>query len=299
MITTHIGEIAALFTAVCWTITATAFESAGKRIGSLSVNLIRLIMALIFISFFTLFSRGLLLPSDASASSWIWLTISGLIGFVLGDLFLFQAYVEIGSRVSMLIMSTAPPITALLGFIIMGERLSVMHIAGMLVTIGGIALVILVKNTDERSVEFSQPIKGLVYAFIGALGQALGLILSKYGMGSYNPFAATQIRIIAGLIGFAILITYHRKWNDLLMGIKDSKAMLYTSLGALFGPFIGVSLSLVAIKYTTTGAASTIMSIVPVMIIPVSFFIMKERITSKEVFGAFITVCGVSLLFMN
>src|SRR5665811_531803 len=106
MFQSHLGEMAALAAALCWTITAVAFETAGKKVGSISVNLIRLVLAFVLISVYNLFSRGMLLPIDASSSTWLWLTFSGIIGFVIGDLFLFQAYVEVGARISMLIMST-------------------------------------------------------------------------------------------------------------------------------------------------------------------------------------------------
>ncbi|MCT4566495.1 MAG: DMT family transporter [Maledivibacter sp.] len=298
MIESHLGEIAALGTAICWTVTSISFELAGRKIGSLSVNLIRLIMAFFLIGTFTLFTRGMFLPLDASSDVWIWLSISGLIGFVLGDLFLFQAFVEVGARISMLIMASSPPITALLGFIIMGEVLTSQQLIGMLITISGIATVILVKKSGNKKLEFSHPVKGLTYAFLGAFGQSLGLILSKKGMGNYNAFAATQIRIISATIGFLIVITILNKWPNIKTAVKDSDAMAKVSIGAFFGPFLGVSLSLIAVKFTTTGVASTLMGIVPVLIIAPSIIIFKEKIGSKEIIGAIVTVAGVSLLFL-
>jgi len=298
MFQSHLGEIAALATALCWTITAVSFEAAGKKVGSISVNLIRLIIAFILISIYNLFSRGMILPIDASNSTWLWLTFSGIIGFVIGDLFLFQAYVEVGARISMLIMSTVPPITAITGFILMGEKITTLGLAGMIITIAGIALVILTKNPSNKKVRLSHPIKGLAYAFIGALGQAFGLVFSKFGMGSYNPFAATQIRIIAAIIGFSIVISVLNKWGELFVAVKDRKAMKYISIGSLFGPFAGVSLSLLAVQHASTGIVSTITSITPILLIPVSIIVFKEKIFSREIFGAIITLFGITLLFI-
>ncbi|WP_425445916.1 DMT family transporter [Dethiothermospora halolimnae] len=294
----HIGEIIALFTAICWTVTSTSFELAGKKIGSLSVNFIRLIMAFFLLGVFTLITRGMFVPLDATVDNWTWLMVSGLIGFVVGDLFLFQAFVEVGARISMLIMSASPPITALLGFIIMGEVLTIKDLIGMTVTIIGIALVILMRSPGKKKMQLSHPIKGVSFAFLGAFGQSLGLILSKFGMGDYNAFAATQIRIIAGIIGFIIVFTIMKRWKGLKVAITNKDAMKKVSIGAFFGPFLGVSLSLLAIQYTTAGVVSTITAIVPVLIIPSSILIFKEKVTSKEIIGAFITVAGVSLLFI-
>ena len=298
MFQSHLGEMAALATALCWTITAVTFETAGKKVGSISVNLIRLVFAFVLISIYNLFSRGMILPIDASGFTWFWLTFSGIIGFVIGDLFLFQAFVEVGSRISMLIMATVPPITAITGFIIMGERITSLGLAGMLITIIGIALVILTKNPDDKKVRLSHPIKGLIYAFIGALGQAFGLVLSKFGMGSYDPFAATQIRIIAAIICFSIVITISKNWGKVFVAFKDMRAMKYISIGSLFGPFIGVSLSLLAVQHASTGIVSTITSITPILLIPVSIIVFKEKVFPREIFGAIITLVGISLLFI-
>jgi drug/metabolite transporter (DMT)-like permease len=298
MLGAHLGEVAALATALCWTVTALAFESAGKKVGSLPVNLIRLIMAFFLLSIYSFINRGLILPTDASGSTWAWLSFSGLIGFVIGDLFLFQAYVEIGSRISQLIMSTVPPITAITGFILMGEEISPVGIVGMVITIFGIALVILTKSSDDKRVRFAHPIKGLLYAFIGALGQAFGLVLSKLGMGNYDPFAATQIRIIFAIVGFAIVITLTKNWGKFNLAIKDTSAMKRISLGAFFGPFLGVSLSLLAVQHAPTGIVSTITSITPILIIPAAVFIFKEKITPRETLGAIISLVGIGFLFL-
>jgi drug/metabolite transporter (DMT)-like permease len=298
MLQSHLGELAALITAVCWTLTAIAFESAGKKVGSLAVNIIRLVIAFILLSIFTFFTRGIGLPIDASGSNWLWLLISGMIGFVIGDLFLFQAYVLIGSRISLLIMSAVPPITAITGFLLMGERITVLGMLGMFITIGGIALVILSRSADEKKVKLAHPAKGLLFAFIGALGQSFGLVFSKLGMGDYNPFAATQIRIIAAFIGFSIVITVGKRWKEVFASFQNKIAMRNTVIGSFFGPFLGVSFSLLAVQHAATGIVSTITSISPILIIPASIMIFKEKVLPKEIIGALITLVGVALLFI-
>ncbi|MFP4025419.1 MAG: DMT family transporter [Thiohalospira sp.] len=306
MFQTHLGEFAALLTAGFWTITAIAFESAGKKVGSLSTNLIRLFMAFIFIGIYGLITRGSFIPFDASAHNWMWLSLSGLVGFVIGDLLLFEAYVVVGSRVSMLIMSLTPPITAFIGWLIMDEVLTMQNIAGMVLTITGIMLVVVErkshklgeKSKKNNKMKFSYPIAGLLLAFGGAVGQGTGLVLSKFGMQDFDPFAATQIRVITGFTGFAILFIFLKRWKKVLEALKNKKAMSRVSVGAFFGPFLGVSFSLLSVKHTTTGVASTIMAIVPVLIIPPAVIFFKEKITLKEVIGSVIAVGGVALFFL-
>ncbi len=292
------GELAALATALCWTVTSIAFESAGKKVGSLPVNLIRLILAFFIIGVFSYFRKGLFIASDATIEAWGWLAISGLIGFVIGDLLLFQAFVIVGARVSMLIMALTPPIAAFFGWIILDEKMSVFNLIGMTITILGISMVILAKEKNESKVKIKYPIKGILFAFGGAVGQGLGLVFSKLGMKDYDPFLATQIRIIAGIIAFAFLFSVLKKWKATFSALKNKKAMVGISIGSVFGPFLGVSLSLLAIQYTTTGIASTIMSIVPVLIIIPAVIIFKEKIVAKEILGAIIAFAGVVLFFI-
>jgi len=293
----NLGEIAALLTAFCWTLSGIAYEKAGKKVGSLVVNYIRLIIGFIFVSLYSLATRGLFFPMDATYHNWIWLSLSGFIGFFLGDLFLFQAYVEVGTRISLLIMASSPPLTALLEFIFLKEKLDVISLLGMLITILGIAIVILSKE-EGKKIKINHSKKGLICAFLGALGQAIGLIISRIGMGNYNPLAATQIRIIAGFIGFNILIIFLKKFKQVKIALKDKKAMQEITIGSLFGPFIGVTLSLVSLQYTSAGISSTISSITPVTIIPFSVFLFKEKVKLKEILGAIISVMGVAILFL-
>ncbi len=306
MFSNHIGEYAALLTAVFWTVTALAFERASRKVGSLSVNIIRLTMALFFLGFYTLISRGMFLPLDATGFQWLWLSLSGLVGFVLGDYFLFKSYEVISARISMLIMALAPPIAALISWIALDEKLTAKQGLGMLLTFAGIALVILkrevsVDEDDEstrKKVKLNYPLVGLLLAFGGAVGQAGGLVLSKIGMQDYDVVSAVQIRVITGIFGFVLMFLFLNRWNELFNAVRNVGAMKRISLGAVFGPFLGVTFSLISIRYTSTGVASAIMSIVPVIIIAPAILIFKEKFNGKELIGALITVGGVMLFFL-
>ena len=290
------GEVAALATAFCWTVTSMAFESAGKRIGSLAVNLIRLVLAFFFLAGFCWITRGQPLPTDASAHAWTWLSLSGIAGFTIGDLCLFRAFVILGARLSMLLMALVPPMTALIGQALLGEQLGALDWTGMSLTVAGVAWVVLERRPAEQgSSRISRT--GILLGVIGAVGQAVGLVLSKYGMGEYDAFAATHIRIIAGIAAFLVVFTVIGWWPNVASALRHRSGMSYTGLGAVFGPFLGVSLSLVAVKYTETGVAATIMALVPVMIIPPAILINKERVSARAIAGAVIAVGGVVLLF--
>jgi drug/metabolite transporter (DMT)-like permease len=293
----HAGELAALATACCWTVTALAFEAAGRRIGSLALNLIRLVPALVLLSLYSWLVRGVAFPVDASPHAWLWLSLSGVVGFTVGDLCLFRAFVRLGARVSMLLMATVPLLTTVLGLLIMGELLSVRQLLGMLLTVTGVSSVALERRPDEAGQLRRLPLDGILLALGGAAGHALGLVLSKLGMGSYDAFAATQIRVLAGIVGLSVVFTVIGWWPRVRTALADRRALVPTGIGAFFGPFLGVSLSLVAIKYTYAGVAATLMALVPVLIIPVSVLLFGEKVSRTAVLGALVAVAGTALLF--
>ena len=293
MLTTHVGEFAALGVSVCWTMSALFFQKAGDKIGSLSVNFIRLAMAFLLLGITTFFTRSMFLPFDATVYQWFWLGLSGFVGFFLGDLFLFKSYSVIGSRTAALIMSFAPMITAIIGWFFLSEKLSALNMIAIFVSLSGIVIAI-----ANKKMRLNIPFKGFLLAFGGALGQAGGLILSKKGMGDYDPIAATQIRAIFGLISFVILITYLGRWGKVKEASKHNSGMKSVLVGSFFGPFIGVALSLFAIQQTKTGIASTLMALVPILIIWPSAIMFNEKIKPQHIIGALISIIGASLFFL-
>ena len=197
----------------------------------------------------------------------------------------------------MLIMTLVPPITALFSFIILGERLTLFHYLGMTLTFTGIAMAIFSRNGKGEKFSLKLAPIGILYAFGGAVGQALGLVLSKFGIKNYDPFAATQIRIIAGIFGYTILVTVLARWGNVIEATRNKAGMMLTTLGAFFGPFLGVSFSLIAVKYTEAGIASTIMALVPVFIIFRLFYCLNKKSLFLS-FWSYCECCGVALFFL-
>jgi drug/metabolite transporter (DMT)-like permease len=246
--------------------------------------------------------RGLPLPTDASAHAWLWLSISGLVGFTFGDLCLFRAFVVLGARLSSLMMALVPPLTAVIGWALLGEVLGGRELAGMALTVGGVVWALRermrrVGGRPGRAAPPAPTLAGVALGFGGALGQAGGLVLSKLGMGGYDALAATQIRVLAGAAGYAVLFTAIGRWPRVVRALADRRAMAHTAVGAFFGPFLGVSLSLLAVQHTLTGVAASIMATTPVLIIPVVVLLGRERVGPGGWLGAALAVAGVALLF--
>ncbi|MDR1202131.1 MAG: DMT family transporter [Tannerellaceae bacterium] len=314
----YTGELISLGVAVSWTITALFFEYAGKRMGSLSLNLIRLVLSILMLGITLLIFAGQVIPFDAGGEAWLWLGISGFIGYVIGDYCLFSSYIVIGSRFGQLFMTLAPPSAALAGMLILDEKMGGTAILGMFVTLFGIGLSIIGRGANKEGVnetkkwEFKLPLKGILFGIGAGVGQGVGLVFSKLGMEHYMltidsqdpiavfmaPFASTQIRAIIGALGFFIIIVTTKNLKRLIRSLNDLKAMGASTGGTFFGPFIGVSFSLMAVQYTEAGTASTLMALTPILILIPSYFLFKQKVSLKEVIGTMISIIGVTLFFM-
>ena len=297
---TYIGEIAALSTVFCWAIGTLAFEAAGRRIGSTPLNFIRLGMAWGMLAIWGLVSsRYVLIPFDASSEQWLWLGLSGLVGFFLGDLCLFRALVLIGPRLCTLVFTLAPVMTALLGWLILGERLTWTSGLGMALTLGGVVWVVAERKVDASVKHWHPSAWGVTLAVLGALGQALGMVLGKKVIEGMDPIAATQIRITAALPAFAILFLALRWYPRVVQGLKNRRAMALMTLGAFVGPVLGVSLLMLSMQYLPAAVSQTFVAALPIVILPFVIVIHKERVSPRAAIGSVLAVAGVAILFIK
>lgn len=293
-----IGKLSALVTAFCWSAGSFAFSTAAKRLGSLQLNINRLILAAIFL-LITIAALGLSLK--LSENQIIYLSISGVIGFVFGDTFLFKAYQHIGARITMIIMSLSPIMSGLLAFFFLHEIINSWAIIGIVVTIGGVALVVGERNETPAS-KYKISNIGIIYGLLGALGQAGGLIFAKaaFNEGNINGFVATFIRIVASIVVlFPIILLAGRYKNPVKVFSNDLKALRSTVMGTIFGPYLGVTFSLIAVEYAKVGIAATLMSTTPIIMLPIAKFVYKENLNWQAVAGAVLAVVGVSILFLK
>jgi len=299
-----IGELLALTTVLCWSISVQFFEAASRRVGSVPVNIIRIGVALLLFGIVLSIRDGSPIPLDFPLRAWIYLSLSGIVGFFIGDIFLFKALVVLGPRLAMLLHSLAAPSAAVIGWLFLSEHYFFSQWLGIAITISGVCLVIMERTPPGPNLA-GAPIRtvstrGIVYGILAMLGQAVGYLLSKAGMmnqsGYLDAFSSTQIRAIAAFFCFCLYFSLTNKWGQIKKAASDRKALTYASLGAVVGPFLGVSLSLQILHYLNAGVAATFLSLVPIFMIPFAVFVHKERVSIRAILGTIFAIFGIYLL---
>jgi drug/metabolite transporter (DMT)-like permease len=297
-----VGEIAALATSFCWSLTSIQFTLAGRRIGSDVVNRVRLVLAALGLSLTHLLLHGELWPIHAEPFRWGWLGLSGTVGLVLGDGCLFHAFLLIGPRRAMLLMTLAPVISTLLAWGWLGETLHPVEIGAVLLAVGGIAWVVSEGQQAQGAPAESrrQYILGVLLGLGGALGQALALVTAKQGLvGDFPSLSATLIRMLValGVIWLPPLVRGQVGATWRALGDKETWPSLVG--GSLTGPFLGVWLSMVAVQRAQVGIASTLMALSPIILIPLDHWIFRERISLRSVAGTVVALAGATVIFLT
>jgi drug/metabolite transporter (DMT)-like permease len=304
-----LGELAALTTAVCWAFTSIFFTEAGRRIGSFRVNKIRLLMAVTIYTIVIVLTTGRLFSAQLTWTHVFYLGISGLFGLVLGDSAGFKAMVMIGPRLSSVVFASAPVMATIIAWIFLGEILHPVDLLGITITVGGIAWVVLERRFSQSNnlaaghPDAGSKAKGVFMALIAAFGQAAGLILAKFGMlrvgAEIAPMDASYIRMLVALAAIWIISAARRNLRPTIVAMKDRKAMTFALGGAFFGPFLGVWMSLVAVRIIPAGIAATLNAMTPILLIPAVMVIYKEKVSARAILGAIVAVLGVAILMLT
>jgi len=299
MFSGHLGELSGLATAFCWTASYLFFTVAVRLAGPKWLNRWRLTIAIVLLLIVHWVVYRTPLPFGADLSRWGWLTLSGVIGFAISDAFLFRALLYLGAHRTSLVTALIPVFSALLAWGIFGEQLTFVQMVSAGTIVAGIGLVISARPVGEEPAERKRILLGVLFA-LGTVGtQSLRYILSKQGLGGDFPaLSANVVQILAATIAVWLTAFFGGRWKKDFAVFRDRKASLTMIGGAIAGPFVGVTLSMVALANAQIGVASTLMALPPVLLLAYSYFILKEKVTARAVMGTALAVGGVACLFL-
>jgi len=297
------GEIAAILTAICWGLSSIFFTATSREVGPIPVNRVRLLFAVPLLVITHTLLTGQLLPIHAEPYRWLWFGLSGIIGLVIGDTLLFASYTLIGNRLGTLLMASVPVMSSLAAFLFLGETLDLFSMLGILICVAGISLVVLERgnvNGHGNTLEKRRFWLGVLAGLGGALGQAIGLVMAKQGLGGDFPaISGTLIRMLAAMLFIWAITIFMGQTHQTLQKVFSSFKLVRNIFGgSLVGPFIGVWLSQIAIQHTSVGIASTLMALTPIFLLPVAKWYYQETVSSRAVLGTVIALAGVAIIFL-
>lgn len=302
------GILAAVGTLLSWSVGTLAFTRASRRIDPGLLNKARLLIAVVGTGLIATVSTWMLpwqLILSPSATAWMWLALSGIVGLTIGDFFGFTSLMILGARRQSVVGTVAPIFALIGGWALVDEGLTWLSLLATLLTIGGVMWSM--SSVEERNAVHKEGYgsftKGMLMAIGGAACQGFGLVLAKMGMqsgidgGQITAFHAAFMRMVAGFASIYLFDILRRapavRLRDAFANAPALRPML---LGAVSGPIFGVSMSLYAANRLGAGLAQTIFSLVPFVVMGIAAVVDRERLRLRVVLGAIIAIAGVILL---
>jgi len=303
------GILAAFTTLACWTIGTFAFTHAAQLASPKAVNRVRLLFAMILLSVITVgFSTHsiVFLFKLPVLQEWLWLGLSGVVGLSIGDHFAFTAFKILGSSRASLFNTFAPFAALLLGMILLAEHISILGMLGMVISVGG--LLWFIRTNQKKNIANSgnsnhELMQGILFAILGAICQGLGIVLAKKGLmishegPDLSPVHATWIRMFTATVIIYLAGIFKTnliaEFKEIAFKPQHLKPVL---IGTVFGPVIGVSMSLLAASIIEVSLAQTIFSLLPITVMLAAVLSGREKLELSSFIAAIISVGGVFIL---
>ncbi len=300
------GEIASLLTALFWSLSAMAWSLAGRRVGSVAVTTIRVVLASLLLAVLYRGLGGAWWPAGLGRPALLFFMASGAMGAGLGDLMLFRSFLLIGPRVGMLILALSPIFAALIAWLTpLRETLGGQAVAGIVMTVGGVAWV---AGTRGRDTAWSPPpggfARGIALAVGGTLCVAVGFVLSRMGFAAAQAmpgaaFGATYVRVLAATACCLVALPVLGQTGGTVRALRNRRALGIIALGTLAGPLLGIWLSMLAIQWAPTGVVTALMSTAPILMIPITWLAYGDRPTARSIAGTLLAVAGAFTLLLR
>lgn len=294
-----IGELAALLAAVGFSVTSVCYTFAGRKINAVTSIAMSLPFSWLMIIGIHQLTLGELFPTHATFDRWFFLGASGILAYVISSYFMLNAYQHIGPRLTMLIASFAPVLGALLAWLFLGQTLPANSTIGIALVIFGIIWVVAERSNHQTNHSQVDIQRGVIYASLGTLAQGAAFVFSSHGVaGEFPPFSATLIRITAGIVVLWAFIAFQGRVKTTTRILKnDLRLFLLLTGAALTGPVIAGSLLLLSFQFIPVGVSTTLSHTTAIILIPIGYFVFKERITLRAIAGTIITIVGIGILF--
>lgn len=296
-----IGQLLALLTAACWAQNSLIYRHLGSKIGTGAVAHVRMWIAFPAIALLSYVTEGTIFPTHLSLQTYLVLFTSGFLGYFLTDLLLFHAYVWLGARESMVIMTISPVASALFSYFLFAERLSLLQVLGILLTIAGVIVMMggerreAMKNSAEK-----QRAKGMLCAILASILQALSFLLAKFALDSTGPVTTNLLRNVGGLLAFVVYNGFiKRNAKQQFASFTKPSWVLLLFLAAMMGPVLGMSSQMKAFTLAPLGIVTTITQSSPLILLPIDRYIFKRKISSASLIGTCVSVLGIGMLFLS
>jgi drug/metabolite transporter (DMT)-like permease len=314
MMSVETSNLAALAAGLLWAGSAIAWGFAGRRIGSVAVTAIRSALAVAILLPVYWLLMGHPMPTHLAGQPFWLLMVSGALGVGLADICGFRGLLLLGPRVATLMSSLITPIlTAVVAFAAVGEKLTVWALAGIVLTVAGVAWVVSDPHGQKAWPVHQRHFKqGVMLCLASAFFMSFSNVLTRmafdgqlrtryfsHAQPDADPFSASFLRVLAGGAVIWLALPLLGRVRAAVTGFANKKAMLIITAGTIVGPVVGIWMSMVAFSGTKSGIAAALINTSPIFMIPIAYFAYGEKPTFRSLAGTAAAMAGVFMLLLK
>lgn len=291
------GEFLALCVAFLWALAAVIWTVAGEKISATELNLIKVVVASGLVGL-TLLLTGIAYVS-LSVFNLALMALSGMIGIGMGDVALFAAFQRIGPTRTSMIKLLSPLLVSLVAFFSLGEKLGLVDLVGMAVTILGIILVVS-ERLPHNHVAPHRFWEGVGLALLATLAEVVGVNFSHQVLVQtpIDPLWGTLLRLVSAAVFLALFVLLTRqRLGGWLKATGSDRLVKLIGVGVFCGTFIGLWLQQTVLKTTVAGVAQTIFSATPLFILLIQAGAQRRRPSARALGGVLVSMAGIALIF--
>ena len=293
-------DLLALGAAVCWAVAAMLSVSPSRHLGAFAFTRWRMLMVAAM-----LWTAAIATDSWRSfpMTSWGAMALSGLIGIFVGDTALFAAMNRLGPRRAGVLFATHAMFSALLGFWLLGERMSLQAAAGAGLTMVGVMTAILLGRHKAESHAWESDNGhvglGLALGLLAAFCQAVGSLIAKPVMlADVDPMTASALRVSVACAAHFVLL-----WLGLSVArarqAPTRRVLIQTAVNGFIAMGVGMTLVLLALKEGDVGLVAILSSVSPVLVLPLLWLHLGRAPAPGAWLGALLTVAGTALILLR
>ncbi len=212
----------------------------------------------------------------------------GIFGIALFYATYINAILSVGVAVAAVLLYTAPAWVAVIAWRFLGERLTRMHVAALLLALAGTALVAQIYRPEMLRLNAV----GIIWGLLSGLTYGLWSVFNKVGVKHTNPWT---LQCYGMLVGSAVLLLF-QPLTPLAGALQSPGAVAWLLVLAL-GPTVGASVAYAAgVRVVPVSVASLVATLEPVLAAVLAYLFLGETLGIGQVAGGALILLAVWLL---
>jgi drug/metabolite transporter (DMT)-like permease len=299
----YLGEALSLISAVGWAFAVILFKKSGETVHPIALNLGKNCIGAFCFGVMICFSGFSNRAPDLFCSHladclgndvFILLILSGVLGIGIADSLFFACLNLLGAGLSSIVDCLYAPFVILFAYIFLGESLTILQMAGVLLIAAAILFTTQIRNSEK--IETKRLMMGIALGFLAMATMALGIIIMKPILALVPLSQVIFIRLIGGIAFISVSVLFYKNRRSILFSYFDKSRLKYTLSSSFLGGFLVLFMWMGGFKYTNASISSALNQMSTIFVFVFAAIFLKEAISREKLISFVLAITGAFLV---